>query len=63
MVKYNTVKTIKLCDAIFKSAHLEILEKMKGEQNWQLLYIQNLVELKREDIKKIVSGHTPGQRR
>jgi hypothetical protein len=28
LVKFNTAKTIKLCDAIFKSAHLEVLEKL-----------------------------------
>lgn len=62
LVKVNTIKTIKLCEAIFKSAHLEVIEKMQGEQQWQLVYIQHLIELKREDIKKLVSGHTPGQR-
>jgi len=31
-VKFNTAKTIKLCDAIFKSAHLEVLEKLQGDE-------------------------------
>ena len=31
LVKFNTFKTIQLCDAIFKSAHLDILEKLQGE--------------------------------
>ena len=31
LVKANTIKTIQLCEAIFKSAHLEVIEKMQDE--------------------------------
>lgn len=52
LVKFNTVKTIQLCDAIFKSAHLEVLEKLQSDQAIQLVYITKLVELKKEEIKE-----------
>lgn len=40
LARFSTAKTIKLCDAIFKSNHLEVLEKLQGEQKIQLNYIK-----------------------
>ena len=50
------MKTIKLCDAIFKSSHLEVLEKLQSEQTVQLSYISHLVESKKEEIKEQVTS-------
>jgi hypothetical protein len=33
------METVKLCDKIFKSAHLDFLEKLQNEQRIQLTYI------------------------
>ncbi len=56
LARFSTAKTIKLCDAIFKSNHLEVLEKLQGEQKIQLNYIKQLVETKKDEIKELVSS-------
>ena len=44
---------------MFKSAHLDILEQLQGEQLVQLNYIQQLVDYKKQEIKEYVTsiGH------
>lgn len=58
LLAQDVKRTIELFEATIKTGHLDMLEKLGADPEMQFYYIEQLLELKREDVKNLFTGQS-----
>jgi hypothetical protein len=58
LLTQDVKRTIELFEATIKTGHLDMLEKLAADPEMQFYYIEQLLELKREDVKNLFTGQS-----